>query len=291
MNRLEIDKIYIIGEIGQNHNGDVKIAKELIDYASMAGCSAVKIAKRDMSSELTDEAYDRLYNNRNAFAKTYGKHREYLELSLEDHKFLKKYTNNRNMDYLLSVCDIPSLEVAIALDCPLIKIPSKEINNIPLLERAAICNKRVAFSIGLCTRKEFTNALDILPFNSIVVVCTSMYPTYLDNVNLRRINLLKYFDHSIGYSSHTPDPVLGIAAVAMGATYIEFHITLDQEMKGSDHVCSLELEDLAYMVESIKNVEIALGSEEIPETLPKYLNSTKKKLWKEECEDGIYRIH
>jgi sialic acid synthase SpsE len=154
MNRYKTDDIYIVAEIGQNHNGDLKIAKELIDDAYFAGCSAVKTAKRDLKYELSDKAYKRIYDSPNAFAKTYGEHREVLELSHEDHKFLKKYTNNRKMDYFLSVCDIPSLEFAIELDCPLIKIPSKEINNIPLLKEIAKYDKPVVFSIGLATKEE-----------------------------------------------------------------------------------------------------------------------------------------
>lgn len=288
MNRLNTDDIYIVGEIGQNHNGDVKIAKELIDDAYLAGCSAVKLNKRDLKYELTDEAYARLYDSPNSFAKTYGEHREFLELTFEDHRFLKKYTNNRKMDYLLSVCDVPSLGFALSLDCPLIKIPSKEINNTPLLEEVAKSGKKVAFSIGLATQDEVEAAMKILPKTSIMVICTSMYPCYYDNVNLNRMK--SYPEYQKGYSSHTPDPILGIAAVAMGAIYIEYHITLDREMKGSDHICSLELEELNYMVSSIKDLVIALGSEEIQKILPSYQESTRRKLWKTKQEDGVYRI-
>jgi len=289
MNRYETDDIYIVAEIGQNHNGDLKLAKELIDDAYLAGCSAIKTAKRDLKYELSDKAYKRIYDSPNAFARTYGKHREFLELSFEDHKFLKRYANNRKMDYFLSVCDVPSLEFALELDCPLIKIPSKEINNIPLLEAISNCGKPIAFSIGMATKDEVENAMLIFVGNdTTMVITTSMYPTYLDNINLKRLKV--YPTWNKGFSCHNPNPMLGVAAVVLGAKYIEFHITLDREMKGSDHKCSLEVDDFAYMVQSIKDIQIAMGSEKIPEKLPNYLNSTKKKLWKTKQDDGVYRI-
>jgi sialic acid synthase SpsE len=122
-----------------------------------------------------------------------------------------------------------------------------------------------------------------------MVICTSEYPADLDNVNLDR--MYEFPKWRKGFSSHVPDPMLGIAAVAMGAEYIEYHITMDREMKGSDHIVALELDELAYLVASIRDLQIALGSRVILETLPQYLESTKKKLMKEKCEDGVYRIH
>lgn len=286
MNRFEIDDVYIVAEIGQNHNGDIKIAKELIDDAAEAGCSAVKSAKRDLSHELSKEAYNRPYDSPNSFGKTYGEHRKFLELSFEDHRLLKKYTNNRRMDYFLSVCDIPSLEFALSLDPPLIKIPSKEICNLALLEKVAETGKKVAFSIGLATYPDIIKASEFLPQDSIIVICTSEYPTDLDNIHLRRI----YNWKNIGFSSHCPDPMLGIAAVAMGARYIEYHVTLDRNMKGTDQCVALEFDEMFYMVGAIKDLMIALGSDNIPAELPRYLLETKKKLMKVEQPDGVYRI-
>jgi sialic acid synthase SpsE len=283
-------KVYIVAELSQNHNGEIDIAKELIEDAKLAGCDAVKLNKRDLSHELTDEAYDRPYNNINSFGETYGQHRKFLEFNEEQHRFLKRYTNNRGMDYILSVCDIPSLEFALELDCPLIKIPSKEINNVPLLDAINKTDKKVAFSIGLATRFDIKRAMGILyGHETIMVICTSEYPADLDNVNLDR--MYEFPKWRKGFSSHVPDPMLGIAAVAMGAEYIEYHITMDREMKGSDHIVALELDELAYLVASIRDLQIALGSRVILETLPQYLESTKKKLMKEKCEDGVYRIH
>jgi sialic acid synthase len=289
VNRYEIDEVYIVAEIGQNHNGDINIAKALIDDAAEAGCSAVKSAKRDLSCELSKEAYNRPYNSPNSFGKTYGQHREFLELSEEDHRLLKKYTNNRRMDYFLSVCDIPSLEFALSLDPPLVKVPSKEICNLALLEKVAECGKPVAFSIGLATGGDILTALKIFfkkNTDATIIVCTSEYPTDLDNIHLNRINNYK----KAGFSSHCPDPMLGIAAVAMGARYIEFHTTLDRTMKGTDQQVALEFDEMVYMAGAIKDLMIALGSDEIPNELPRYLQATKKKMMKVKQEDGVYRI-
>ena len=287
-------KVYIVAEVSQNHNGDINIAKELIEMAAMTRCDAVKFNKRYMPHELTQEAYDRPYDSENAFAPTYGEHRDFLEFSNEQHIYLKKYAENRGLDYLLSVCDIPSLEFAIyILGLKFIKIPSKELTNIPLLEKISrTLDIQVAFSIGMANLAELGKAIDILDNCSkepIMVICTSEYPSDLDNVNLNRLK--SFVGYRKGFSSHVPDPTLGIAAVAMGAEYIEYHITLDREMKGSDQCVALEFEELGFLVDSIRNLQIALGEIATPIYTPEYLIPARIKLLKEECEDGIYRIH
>lgn len=289
MNRFETDDIYIVAEIGQNHNGDMEIAKALIDDAYSAGCSAVKSAKRDLNCELSVKAYNRPYNSPNAFKDTYGRHRDFLELSFDQHRILKKYTNNRKMDYFLSVCDIPSLKFALTLDPPLIKIPSKEIRNLPLLEAAAKCGIRVAVSTGLATENDVSRALLALEGAFItMIICTSQYPCEYDNVNLSRLTLPTPYRK--GFSSHTPDPMLGIVATAMGATYIEYHITLDREMKGSDQICSLEMSEFGELVDGIFTLRIALGETHFPTKMPHHLQDMYKKMKKHKCEDGVYRI-
>jgi len=282
-------KVYIVAEISQNHNGDIAIAKALIEDAAIAGCDAVKLNKRDLSHELTDEAYNRIYDNPNSFGKTYGEHRKFLEFSEEQHRFLKKYANNRGLDYVLSVCDIPSLVFALSLDPPFIKIPSKEINNIALLKKCQNLMVPIVYSIGLATEFDIKRARAMLTKKSnIMVVCTSEYPTDLDNIHLNRLKAIP--KQKKGFSCHTPDPCLGIAAVAMGAEYIEYHITLDRTMKGSDHEVALEVEEMNFMVGVIRDIQIALGSEEFWGELPPYLEKTRRKLRKEECEDGVWRI-
>ena len=291
MNRFEFDKVYIVAELSQNHNGDMGIARQLIDDAADAGCSAIKLIKRDISCELTDEAYDRVYNSPNRFAETYGRHREFLEFNEDQHRLLKKYTNNRGMDYFLSVRDLPSLEFALSLDPPLLKVASVDITHLPLLHAIAKSGKPVAFSTGMATKEQLETAMNILTDNdTIMVICTSQYPSYLDNIHLNRMKAYPEWKKK-GFSCHVPDPILGIAAVAMGAIYIEYHITVDREMKGTDQTVSLEIDEWAYMVSTIKDLTIALGSDEIPDEIPEYLQKTMKKLRKKECEDGVYRIH
>ena len=286
MNRFETDDIYIVAEIGQNHNGDLDIAKMLIDEAYEAGASAVKSAKRDLTCEMTTLAFNSKYDSDNSFGDTYGDHRQFLELSEEEHRILKKYTNNRKMDYFLSVCDIPSFNFALSLDPPLVKIPSKEINNMPLIMTAMAHKKPIVLSMGLSTKDEFDRAVDLIP-DAIKCVCTSQYPCEYDNINLRRMN---HYSGRQGFSSHTPDPMLGIAAVILGATYIEYHITLDAEMKGSDHICSLEMHEFTELVNGIMTIRIAMGDSKMLEEIPYYLKPAAKKLLKHECNDGVYRI-
>lgn len=283
-------KVYIVAEISQNHNGDIDIAKKLIEMAADARCDAVKLNKRYMPHELTSEAYHRSYINENSFGDSYGEHREKLEFNEDQHIFLKKYANNRGLDYLLSVCDVPSLAFAVGtLDMKFIKIPSKELTNIPLLEATSKTpNIDVAFSIGLSTKDEIKRALGYFP-KGMIVICTSEYPTDLDNVHLNRI--FEYPKWRKGFSSHVPDPMLGVAAVAMGAEYIEFHITLSREMKGSDHAVALEADELEYMVACIRDLQIALGKQEFSEMIPDYLKANRIKFLKKKCDDGVYRIH
>lgn len=280
-----MSKTYIVAEIGQNHNGDMDIAKELIEMARESGCNAVKTAKRSLICELTPEEYNRPYNSPNSFGKTYGEHRKFLELSKPQHRELKKYANNRGLDYFLSVCDIPSLEFAITLAPPLIKIPSKEILNFPLIDRAIEAGTPIVLSEGMLTYssaiklEEFLHEKKISFNHTILCVCTSQYPTELDNINLNRLNtIMKY---TRGFSSHIPDPIFGIAAVAMGAKYIEYHVTLDRTMKGTDHKCSLEFEELDFMVKSIRDLEIGLGSRLLPTKTSRYLLPALKKTKKE----------
>ena len=285
MNRFETDDVYIVAEIGQNHNGDLDVAKMLIDDAYEAGCSAVKSAKRDLTCEMTTLAFNTVYESENSFGNTYGDHRDFLELSEEQHRILKKYTNNRNMDYFLSVCDIPSLEFALTLNPPLVKIPSKEINNIPLLKKVAVCGKPVVLSMGLARMKDFDIAVDMIP-DSIKCVCTSQYPCEYDNINLRRLN---HYTGRQGFSSHNPDPLLGISAYVLGATYIEYHITLDMQMKGSDHICSLEMSEFSNLIDGIMTMKISLGDGKMFTELPYYLEPAAVKLLKHKCKDGVYR--
>jgi sialic acid synthase SpsE/spore coat polysaccharide biosynthesis protein SpsF (cytidylyltransferase family) len=257
---------YIIAEIGQNHNGDINIAKRLIEMAVRCGANAVKFQKRDIASELTAEAFNRLYDNPNSFGKTYGEHRQFLELNEEQHLELKEYANAAGITYFCTPCDIPSVEMLERIGCPFYKVASRDLTNIPLLERLALTGKPVIISTGMADIDDITDALHALkstPTSVVIMQCTSEYPCKIENVNLKAIETLrKKFGYMVGLSDHTSGVIVSSAATVMGAVMIEKHITLDRTMKGTDQPGSLEESGLKKLVQYIRAIEIAKGDGE-----------------------------
>tara|TARA_Y100001958_G_C21244993_1_gene574443 strand:+ start:902 stop:1957 length:1056 start_codon:yes stop_codon:yes gene_type:complete len=255
--------VYVIAEIGQNHNGDIKIAEELIDVAVKCGANAVKFQKRDIPSELTNEAYNAPYINPNSYGKTYGEHREFLELDEKQHHHLKKYANNKNITYFCTPCDVPSVELLERIECPFYKVASRDITNIPLLEKLSTLKKPVIFSVGMADIKDIEQALESLDYqnNEIIIMhCISEYPCKAENVNLNAIKTLRErFDNVIGMSDHTSGVIIGAVSVMYGASIVEKHITLNRTMKGTDHAGSLEEGGLSKLIDYIKTIEIANG--------------------------------
>mgnify|MGYP001213641081 CR=1 FL=1 len=197
-----LDKIHIgdncptqiIGEIGQNHNGDINKAKALIDMCSFCNVKLVKFQKRDIKSEFTSEAYNKEYNSENSFGKTYGEHREFLELNKEQHKELKEYANSKGLIYFCTPCDIPSLKMMEEIGCPFYKVASRDITNIPLLRELGKLNKTVIISTGMAEYQDIDLALKELnlPLNKVIIMqCTSEYPCPPENCNLNVITTLK----------------------------------------------------------------------------------------------------
>lgn len=254
---------YIIAEIGQNHNGDVKLAKKLIDMAIRCGANAVKFQKRDIPSELTKEAFDKPYDNPNSFGRTYGEHRLFLELDEAQHLELKEYAHAQGITYFCTPCDVPSVELLERIGCPFYKVASRDLTNIPLLEKLGTLDKPVIISTGMADLNDIQDALKALRKNKnqlIIMQCTSEYPCKLENVNLRAMSTLeKEFGYIVGLSDHTVGAVISVAAAVMGAVMIEKHITLDRTMKGTDQPGSLEEDDLRKLVEYIRATEIAMG--------------------------------
>lgn len=254
---------YIIAEIGQNHNGDVRMAKKLIDMAVRCGANAVKFQKRDIPSELTKEAYNKPYDNPNSFGRTYGEHRIFLELDEAQHLELKEYANAAGITYFCTPCDVPSVELLERIGCPFYKVASRDLTNIPLLEKLSSINKPVIISTGMADFKDIDDALVALKKgkNELVIMqCTSEYPCKLENVNLRAMDtLLEKYGYPVGLSDHTMGAIISAAAAVMGAVMIEKHITLDRTMKGTDQPGSLEEADLKRLVEYIRATEIAMG--------------------------------
>jgi len=227
---------------------------------------AVKFQKRDIPSELTKEAFEKPYDNPNSFGKTYGEHRLFLELSEEEHLELKEYANSVGMVYFCTPCDVPSVELLERIGCPFYKVASRDLTNIPLLEKLGSTGKPVIISTGMADLEDIDDALKALnkgPESVIIMQCTSEYPCNLENVNLKAMDTLRNKYHCIvGLSDHTSGVIISAAASVMGASLIEKHITIDRTMKGTDQPGSLEFSGLKKLVEYIRAIEIATGDGE-----------------------------
>lgn len=270
---------YIIGEIGQNHNGSVDIAKTLIDLASseiidnfngkkLKGINAIKFTKRDLNDELSNESMNKIYDSPNSFGRTYGEHRKFLELSNEDHLELYNYTKEKKLDFVETLCSIGCLDLLKLFKPDFLKVASRDLKNLPLLEVMAQTKIPIILSTGMGGKIEIENALEIVTRyheNISILHCVSQYPTEYENVNLKTITYLKntYPKYNIGYSDHTIGIVVPTCAVAMGAKIIEKHITIDRNMKGTDQKGSLALEGLKRMIRDIRNIEESLGKEDM----------------------------
>lgn len=254
---------YLIAEIGQNHNGDINNAKKLIDMAVRCGANAVKFQKRDIPSELTKEAFDKPYDNPNSFGKTYGEHRLFLELNEEQHFELKEYADFMGVTYFCTPCDVPSVDLLERIGCPFYKVASRDLTNLPLLERLGQTGKNVILSTGMADLDDISDALNALNYQNdkvVIMQCTSEYPCALDNVNLRAMKTLEEKFHClVGLSDHTSGIVVSTAAAVMGAVMIEKHVTLNRTMKGTDQPGSLEESGLKKLIEYIRAVELAMG--------------------------------
>jgi len=256
---------FIIAEIGQNHQGDVYTASRMVQIAEKSGVDAIKFCKRDIASELTPEAFNKPYENEHSFGRTYGEHRLALELSVEQYQHLAArhaYNNNRSILFS-TACDQKSVDDLELVGFPLYKVASRDLDNIPLLERIAQTRKPVILSSGMATLKEIADAVNaVLRYHDQIVLmhCTSEYPTPIDHVNLRCIETMRNEFHlPVGLSDHTPGIRTSVAAVAMGACAIEKHFTLARSMRGRDHAASLEPKGLALLVEWVRDIERAMG--------------------------------
>ncbi len=270
---------YIIGEIGQNHNGDVVIAKKIIDIVSMPVrdklfdidlpiMDAVKLTKRDLKYELSDSQMARPYNNKNSFAETYGEHREFLELNDEEHYEVYKYAKSKGLDFVETLCAPSCLSMLKLFTPDKLKVASRDLTNIPLLEALAETKLPMIISTGMAGDKELDEAIEVISKknNDISILhCVSQYPTEPQNVNLNTIPYLieKYPEYTIGYSDHTIGIAVPIAAVSMGSKIIEKHITLDRNMKGTDQIGSLGPEGIYRMVRDLRLLNISLGKKEL----------------------------
>ena len=283
---------YIIGEIGQNHNGSVEIAKQIIDIASqpitdelfgreLQVMNAVKLTKRDLNEELTASSMNAPYNSPNAFGKTYGEHREFLELNEEQHFECYQYAKGKGLDFIETLCAVGCLDMLKLFSPDYLKVASRDLTNLPLLKALAETNIPIILSTGMADQSALDNALNVISKhheNISILHCLSEYPANYKNLNLNTIKFLKkeYSKYKIGYSDHSIGIMVPVAAVALGAEIIEKHITMDRSLKGSDQAGSLESDGIRRMVRDIRNLEMSLGVENI--LISESVASSRKKL-------------
>ncbi|ELS3708374.1 N-acetylneuraminate synthase [Campylobacter upsaliensis] len=259
-------KVLIIAEAGVNHNGDINLAKKLIEQAAKAGADVVKFQTFKANSCVSVSAKKAKYQlETTAKEESQLEMIKKLELSYESHFELMKHCKKHGIAFLSTPFDLESVEFLRGLDLPYFKIPSGEITNFPYLKAVAKCKKKVLLSTGMANLGEIEAALTILRKNGTrnitLLHCNTEYPTPFEDVNLNALKTLKEaFKLEVGYSDHTEGIVASLGAVALGAVVIEKHFTLDKTMEGPDHRASLEFEELKALCKGIRELEKALGS-------------------------------
>ena len=262
-------KVIIIAEAGVNHNGDIELAKRLIDAAAYAGVDYVKFQTFNSKKLVSKNAEKASYQKENTLKEHESQLAmlQKLELSKESHFELINYCNSKGIKFLSTGFDLESIKFLNSLNLELFKIPSGEITNLPYLRIVGGLKKPVILSTGMADMKEINEALNVIIGSGTkrkditVLHCNTEYPTPMSDVNLKAmINIKEKFKVNIGYSDHTLGIEIPIAAVALGARVIEKHFTIDKTMDGPDHKASLEPNELKKMVDAIRNIEVALGS-------------------------------
>ena len=264
-----LNQTLIIAEAGVNHNGDMKLAKQLIDAAANSGADYVKFqtfsADRIVAKSADKADYQKKYSDSTESQYEMLKR---LELSVEMHLELIEHCERRSIKFLSTGFDIQSVDLLVGFGLNLLKIPSGEITNLPFLRHIGSLGLPVILSSGMSTMSEIVDAMSILdraglPRSQITVLhCTTEYPTPMDEVNLRAMNSIRNtLGVAVGYSDHSVGIEVSVAAVALGASVIEKHFTIDRSLPGPDHRASLEPVELGAMVKAIRNIEVALGSD------------------------------
>ena len=265
---MKINKVFIIAEAGVNHNGSIDLAKKLIEIAADSGADAVKFQTFKAENLVSKNAQKADYQKQTTdVSESQFDMIKKLELDGEKHRELIAYCQEKDIMFLSSPFDHESIDLLSNLGLQIFKIPSGEITNLPYLRHIGSLGKRVILSTGMSNLGEVGDALDVLinsgtSKNNITVLhANTMYPTPMEDVNLNAmLTIQKELGIAVGYSDHTLGIEVDIAAVAMGASCIEKHFTLDKTMDGPDHKASLEPKELKEMVVAIRNIEKALGS-------------------------------
>ncbi|EAQ42185.1 N-acetylneuraminate synthase [Polaribacter sp. MED152] len=267
-------KVLIIAEAGVNHNGDIKKAKKLIDVACNAGVDYVKFQSFKADKLVSKEAKKAEYQKKNINDNDDSQFEmlKKLELSEKNHLELQKYCTQKGVQFFSTAFDVEGVHYLDSLNFNIFKIPSGEITNYPYLKAIAQKKKPVILSTGMSNLNEIETALKIITENGVdkknvtILHCNTEYPTPMKDVNLKAMNTIgEKLKVNVGYSDHTLGIEVPIAAVALGATVIEKHFTLDRNLPGPDHRASLEPLELKQMVSAIRNIEEAISGNGIKE--------------------------
>jgi N-acetylneuraminate synthase len=252
---------YVIAEIGINHNGSVDIAKKLIDGAVEAGCDAVKFQKRtpeicvpkDQWSKIRDTPWGQM---------TYIDYKRKIEFGMEEYSEIDCYCKQKGIDWFASCWDEPSVDFIEQFNPIVYKMASASLTDFSLLNKVRATGKPIILSTGMSTLSEIKGAIDFIGLNNLLIAhATSSYPCPPEELNLRMINTLQamYPDNPVGYSGHETGLATTLAALAIGASFIERHYTLDRAMWGSDHAASVETGGMMRLMKDIRDIETALG--------------------------------
>lgn len=257
--------VYIIAEAGVNHNGSFKLACKLVDAAKRAGVDCIKFQTFKSRNVVSNNAQKAEYQKCTTSEGLQADMLKNLELSYDEFIDLKKYCNKRDIVFVSTPFDFESIDFLNTVDMPFWKIPSGEVTNYPYLVALAKTEKPVVMSTGMCEMSEIEAAINVLRENGTKEIkllhCNTEYPTPFEDVNLKAMQTMRdAFNLEVGYSDHTKGIEVPIAAVSLGAAVIEKHFTLDRNMEGPDHKASLEPEELAVMVRSIRHIEKAIGT-------------------------------
>ena len=267
---MSMRHVTIIAEAGVNHNGSIELAKKLVEKAKEAGVDYIKFQTFKASKLVTKAAKQAEYQQKNIGKEGDSQYQmlKKLELSPEEHEVLIDYCHQLGIKFFSTAFDFDSIDYLHSLNLGLWKIPSGEVTNYPFLKRIAAYNEPTILSTGMCDMQDVRAAVNALYKNGlskenlILLHCNTEYPTPFEDVNLKAMDALRNeFGVEVGYSDHTKGIEVPIAAVALGATVIEKHFTLDRNMEGPDHKASLEPDELKAMVSAIRNIEKAVGGD------------------------------
>jgi N-acetylneuraminate synthase len=258
-----MDRVMMVAEIGINHNGDIDLAKRLIDVAVLADCDFVKFQKRTINLVYDEEDLGRYRES--PWGTTNREQKEGLEFGKEEYNAINEYCKERNIEWYASPWDIKSVHFLQQYDFPFIKVASACLTDSALLSEIRKLDKPIVLSTGMSTKQELDWALEIVGDKTeYILACTSTYPAFDAEMNLRFMQTLKdqYPQYKIGFSNHSPGIQYSVVSAALGAEMIEFHITMNRAMYGSDQASSIETGGVMALSKHVRNLELAMGTGE-----------------------------